>query len=221
MISYRMLFGILTLGQLLLSQSARSESNFSVAKHSNYSVTISSHATVTLNPGGPRGADQILRKVSELLKTKDGQDDVSCNITFVRHGKITSFVSTNAPAVIESAADRDAVHAEKSLIKVVRRIKFCRDGKPALQGNEDYGGCAWNPGGTPSIIVSYPLGLDEIAWAHEFGHTTGLEHRPGQHNLMDPVYAAERRRISQCECNSFHSGPTVLSATGPWRCNGP
>jgi hypothetical protein len=207
--------GVFLSGQLLLAERGLSQADPSIPV--THRVTISSHATVPLNPGGPRGADEILRKASELLQIKDGPLDIACNISLVRDGEITSF-ATNAPAVIENAADRDAIHAEKSFIKVVRQIKFCREGKPKLEGNENYGGCAWNPGRTPSIIISYPLEFDEVVWAHEFGHTTGLDHRPGPDNLMDPDYALARRQISRCECNSFHSGPKVLSATGPWQC---
>ena len=53
-------------------------------------------------------------------------------------------------------------------------------------------------------VVRYVDTLEGILWAHEYGHTRGLQHRDADPNaVMNGIIGPTRRRITADECNAY------------------
>jgi hypothetical protein len=171
-----------------------------------YSLTVSRHQDVALSADD---VDKILADASKMLQKDSARtsnpNNVACKVTFKRNGPVTTFASPDAPKIIRTAADRDAIHREKAHVKVVEKIKFCR-GDPA-----EFAGCAWPPQDkSRSIIVvrDPPAPAPAILWAHEFGHRMGLRHR-GEPLALMTVCDLKRNQVqvTRKECKCFLDGP--------------
>ena len=178
-----------------------------------HSLTVSIHEGVTPKLGAS-DVKGILAAASRLLQTKDDAQDVSCNVGFALKGEVGTF--TSAPAVINTAADLEAVHSVPADVKVVQTIKYCV-GKFSEEG---FLGCAWRPEGRPKTVIVASLvgdGMAPLVWAHEYGHTTGLLHRQDKNGfaLMTPcAIQAFSRHVDQVECDHFIAGPVTSYPPG-------
>jgi len=195
----RTIVAIACLGALLWVEPAGAQH---AGARKEYSLTVSVHDDVR-----PRLSDrevrELLKGASELLKSNH------CDVTFKLKGTVQTFASPSTPAVIRTAAQRDAVHEVEADVKVVKDIRFCR---PDL-GNL-FNGCAFPPSkGSKSIIVTHARAktapLRSILWAHEFGHRTGLQHRAASDALMTacPNLSGDETEVNQDECHCFLLGP--------------
>lgn len=177
-----------------------------------HELTVRHHPNIALSDDQ---VDSILAEASKILKKN------SCDVTFKRKGPVRPFGSSSTPEAIGSEADRDAVHRERSDVKVVGALNFCRDEGP-------HAGCAWDPAGPDqppqrrSMIVSPQSDARRagLLWAHEFGHRTGLWHRSEVDALMticelnlDAVIPQEK--VNSYECNCFMGGPGSCSKPEP------
>jgi len=163
-----------------------------------HALTVAIHPQV--NPSLTQNEiEQILQLASGLLHAS------RCGAGFSLKS-LTSF--TSAPAVINDAADLEAVHSVPADVKVVQEVNFC------IRGAENgLIGCSWRPNDRPrTMIVTtrvHGFGLDRILWAHEFGHVAGLAHRSDDRRaLMTPCgLDAFNLRINRDECRHFVAGP--------------
>jgi hypothetical protein len=181
-----------------------------------YSLQVSRHESVALSADE---VDEILADMSKILQKDSAHvsppNNVRCNVTFKRKGPVATFGSPNRQGIIDTRADRDAVHREDADVKVVNEINFCR-GEPAK-----FAGCAWPPPlGRRSMIVvrNPPAPFPGILWAHEFGHRTGLRHRSDALALMTICdLKGNQVQVTQDECNCFLSGPGSCTRQDPRR----
>jgi hypothetical protein len=165
-----------------------------------YSLTVKVHRSITLTNAQ---VDRILAGASQLLKKKDGANDVACKVSFKRKGRVEPFASDDTPAVIKNRSDLDAVHKEQAQVKVVQEIDFC------VGKHGSYEGCTWpHDVGINSMIVVHPGRARANLWAHEFGHRTGLRHRTEPGALMTMCNLSTGHvKVSKDECKCFHAGP--------------
>jgi hypothetical protein len=155
----------------------------------------------------PKEVQSIVANVSKLLN--------SCNVMFKLNGKITRFPA-GTPGDILNEYQLEAVHRVTTCgstpncsdVKVVRRIKFCK-----TFNKDGYVGCSWRgpENGPKTMIVTHTLrtyGIRHIVWAHEFGHTTGLQHRVDPGALMTQCdMDGSTVQVKDVECNCFRAGP--------------
>jgi hypothetical protein len=159
-----------------------------------YRLTVSAHEQVR-----PKLTEKIvngiLERASKLLTVRN-----QCGVTFKLNGPITSF-APGTPNIISSEDDLEAVHREAADVKVVSTITFCKKDGTFI-------GCAWRRYGPKTVIVTQRLlAVRHILWTHEFGHTTGLQHRADKGVLMTPCdLALSNVVINQDECNCFLAG---------------
>lgn len=157
--------------------------------------------------------ESILADASKLLTIRN-----KCPVTFkLDYPNPIIPLPAGTPKDISTEEQLEAVHRVTACgstphcsdIKVVETISFCK--KFMKNG---YVGCAWRrpENGPKTMILTYTqrtLGIRHIAWAHEFGHTTGLQHRddlPGA--LMTQCFMDGRTvQINRVECNCFRAGP--------------
>ena len=165
-----------------------------------YPVSVSVHKDLRRELDR-KAVKDILARASELLK--------HCRVGFKLEGPIKTFRSPSTPPVVTSEAERDALHHLDGDVKVVEHIKFCREDL----GNF-FNGCAFPPAPhSKSIIVTHKRAkttpLRAILWAHEFGHRTGLTHRPEQNALMTGCrnLFGDQIQVSEDECECFRAGP--------------
>jgi hypothetical protein len=173
-----------------------------------HQLTVSIHEEVRPTPTR-QDVEKILEGASNLLKRNDSVVQNDCDVTF-KLKELKTFSST--PADITNAADLEAVHRVDADVKVVQTITFCKgETRPA-----GFLGCAWRPEGRPKTVIvanSAPRDLRHIVWTHEFGHTTGLEHRQRDNSaLLDPLMTACGLEaftvgVNRNECGCFRSGP--------------
>jgi hypothetical protein len=109
-------------------------------------------------------ADTILAAASSALRNNDGPGDVECSATFRRDGNVGTF--TQGDGSIDSEREYDAVADGAGDVFVVNAINWC--GGPIANAI----GCA----DSDSMIV-VRAGSEGVVWAHEYGHTQGLNHR--------------------------------------------
>jgi hypothetical protein len=157
-------------------------------------LEISKHSTITLDNDK---ASEILAASSAILLTKTGEDDVACNVAFVRNGDVANF--NTAPAEIDDFGDLIAVAQEQGLVAVVQEITWC--GEPFLVPLAGCGGSEWGV-----IVTPRPnLARDAVVWAHEFGHYKGLGENENLGFLMYETENAANVKVTQNECDSFRT----------------
>jgi len=164
-----------------------------------YSLTVSVHESLHPRLTAPE-VTRLLKGTSDLLN--------KCNVRFTLKGSVKTFSS--APAIIRdgSASDRDAVYAVDADVKVVHEINFCHPGLP-----KPFNGCSFpfEMGRNSMIVTHIRAGSDElrsILWAHEFGHRTGLQHRPQPEAIMSGCgLEGFQDDVTDDECRCYFSGP--------------
>jgi hypothetical protein len=188
-----------------------------------YSLSVSVHDS--LQPLSEVDVRAVLSDASRTLQKDanhvDTDGDVACNVAFALKGPIRRFGSPDTPAIVDES-HIEAIHRVDAdvgdvdfHVKVVKEIKFCRQGPPS-----EFHGCSF-PSRFRSIIVVHQPGFpDHLLWPHEFGHLTGLPHRiePGvaaslgqPHALMTPCGTGRLSntsvQVNRAECDSLLSGP--------------
>ena|SRR5689334_13788490 len=186
---------ILWLGLFLWAEPASAE------KPKVYDLTVSQQEGVN-PPLTKKAVKTILQDASKALVSQ------GCNVKFRLKGGIGTFKS--APATIENESDLEAAHNVPADVKIVQKIHFC----VGKHDDEGYVGCSWRPEGrTKTVIVTRLAGGSSrrpLVWAHEFGHTTGLQHRADSKNLalMTPCGINTFNEIvTKDECQCFLGGP--------------
>jgi hypothetical protein len=169
-----------------------------------HSLSVSRHVNV---PFSESQVDDILTAASKILHTAG-----ACDVTLKRIGPIQTFTSPNRDAIIRNQSDRDAVHRENFdssvvNVKIVKEIVYC------IPPNKGFRGCSYPPT-FKSIIVAADRPFPELVWPHEFGHQTGLWHRPVDKDkvmaatvLMSPcALGADNVQLNQDECTCLQQG---------------
>lgn len=140
-------------------------------------------------------ADGILNDATNIARTFDGGEDVSCYINMVRQGNVQQFNTGNG--IINSEDDYDEIYGLAGNIKVVNQINWCGGFIPNVIG------CATR-GGNSLIVVRFTANQEGILWLHEFGHNQGIE---GDYNIpnrvMNGTININNRRITSGECSKF------------------
>jgi len=176
-----------------------------------YSLTVSIHQAVQ-----PRLTEKvvegILKRASKLLQKDPGHLDrpnnVKCNVTFKLDGPVRTFALPSTPKAIQNEDQLEAVHRESADVKIVESINFCKK-----YSSKGFIGCSWRRDGPKTMIVTPSLGIAHILWAHEFGHTAGLQHRVDDPAaLMTPCdLFYDSVKINDDECGCFVGGPGYCS----------
>jgi hypothetical protein len=139
--------------------------------------------------------DRILGDDSDVLQQNDGSGDVACGVAFSRNGNVTAFATGDGS--IDTQAEFNEVNGLAGNVKVVNTITWCGTLKPNVIG------CAPIPGNS-FVVVPFTPALEGILWAHEYGHTQGLNHRDDDPNaVMNGTITSNRRRVTADECTPF------------------
>jgi hypothetical protein len=178
-----------------------------------HSLTVSIHPAA--NPKVTQDEiEKILKGASDILQ---GHTTITphnnCKVEFKLKGLVTW---TSGPADITDDIDLEQVQEVPADVKVVQSITYCAQ----EHNNGGYAGCAWRPKLRPRTMIvarsefSLSMGNGPMIWAHEYGHTTGLNHRyhkgilSDSENLMTPCdLEIASQPINQFECDHFLKGP--------------
>jgi hypothetical protein len=145
-------------------------------------------------------AKTILAQASSVLQTKDGPDDVACNVTLSLAGSVSTF-DFPIPDELYTPADFEAVCSRPTYIHLVNAINNC--GGLSMPG---LAGCSETPGKCIVVVRLYdptPLDKEGILWAHEYGHTKGLQHRNDERAIMNAYLGPTERCVNVAECEAF------------------
>ena len=95
-----------------------------------------------------------------------------------------------------SQADFNTINGLPGRVKVVNQINWCGGLKPNVIG------CAPVPGNS-QIVVRFIANQEGILWAHEYGHTRGLNHVAGATSIMNGTISTTHTTLTQNEGDSF------------------
>ena len=137
-------------------------------------------------------ADRILAGATRVLRSRDSGSDVSADVILQRNGDVRVIPG---PAVITSDADRARIGASGVQVAIVEAVRFCTAMKPGILG------CA--PIGGRYMVLVRQNSLEDIIWAHEFGHNCGLNHRNDSSALMYTEAGSSRRSLNDAEARSY------------------
>src|SRR5262249_31936486 len=115
----------------------------------------------------------------------------------IRSGPVTSF--NKGTGNIDSEDDFDQVVGLPGYVKVVNDIAWCDGLIPNVVG------CSPQPGDS-MVVVRFAANQEGILWAHEYGHTKGLDHRNDSNAVMNPTVGPTRLMINASECNAYLNG---------------
>ena len=177
-------------------------------------------------------ADSVLLKASEVLVVRDAGNDIECPVRFLRSGSVSNHAGVSNTINTDSQMNR--VMNLSGYAKVVHKINRCgglsamtiigcaRAAPTQSMVMEDLkdndvvstpASCVTCEGGlcydicaaldpNPTIVGLVPL--EGMLWAHEFGHTKGLNHRLGDARaVMNDVIATFSRNVIRSECDAF------------------
>lgn len=170
-------------------------------------LSISRYTSASLNDAE---ADTILQDASTILQTRDSSVDVSCPLRLTRDGAVGTF--TSGTGVVDSESSFNAVCAEPGYVHVVNQIDWCGAFIP------DVIGCASTPGDCMVVIrfTPAPPVQEGILWAHEYGHTKGLDHRDAADAVMRSFIGPTHRLLTAAESTAFlKSMQPLFSSTSP------
>jgi len=178
-------------------------------------LTVSIHPDVS-PPMYQQEVEGILKGASDILQ---GRTPITphnnCKVEFKFKGFIP--FPQSLPADIKNETDLEKVQEVPADVKVVNSITYCAE-EPQKNGVL---GCAWRRDvKLPRTVIvtrwgSAPGdGIAPVLWAHEYGHTTGLNHRYHKgvlsysENLMTPCeLEVVSQPINDDECDHFLKGP--------------
>ena len=166
-------------------------------------VTVWRHSSVGLTSAE---ADRILADMGGILQGKDAVNDVPTSVRFIPNGPIRTLPG-HVPAVIQSAAQFEALRRVGPGVKIVRAIRWCSGPGGSIIG------CA--PVGSREVnlaAVRFTPNQEGILWVHEYGHNVGLSHRQNDGNaIMFPSMAPNRKVVSLDESRKYLAGPEALT----------
>lgn len=154
-----------------------------------YRLSIGRVASVPLSNAE---ADRILAGATKVLRDRDSASDVGANVVLQRSGDVRVI---SGPGVVSSPEDRARIGASGVTIGIVDAIQFCSSGKPGVVGCTPIGG--------NYMVLVRQSRYEDIIWAHELGHMTGLNHRAGNDALMNVSAGASRRSLVSNEAGAF------------------
>lgn len=159
---------------------------------------------------------KVLKDASDKLQ-QGSDEQPGCKVGFRLKGQITTFKYPGPD--ITNAQRLEAAHHVRADIKIVRSVTYC----VGEQHPAGYYGCSWRPKGRKTVIVIGPLSgaPDDVLWAHEFGHTTGLLHRYDERNqnLMTPCdLSGATKEVNTDECRHLIAGPVKHPPQGGDEC---
>jgi len=141
-------------------------------------------------------ADRILCNAGNILQIRDSANDVACPVEL---GRVGNIATAEGPISIDSQAELDQVFALPGYVKVVDEINYC-GGMMAPSAV----GCGGRREGRPRMVVErYFANSEGMVWAHEYGHTKGLEHRTDSSAAL--MYPSGGREVNATECAAFRS----------------
>jgi hypothetical protein len=152
-----------------------------------------SRYTTTNLPNGD--ADTNYTAARTVLSTNNGSGDVSCDVSALsRNGDVSTFTTGNG--IVNSQSDFNTIIGLAGFTKVVNQINWCGTISP------NWIGCTPTPGSS-MLVVRYTANQEGILWAHEYGHSRGLNHRNDSDAIMNPVIGTNRTKVNQTECDSY------------------
>lgn len=162
-------------------------------------ISVRRHSSVAISDAE---ASAILADFSDVINTADSPSDFACAgdfgpsavpVIYLKDGSVGTY---SGPSEINSSADFNAVTSQPGYAKVVSAITWCGGFGPNIIG------CAPVPGNSFAVLRVSPS-VEGILWAHEFGHTVGLNHREQAGAVMRGTIGASQRNINEAECEDF------------------
>lgn len=143
---------------------------------------------------------QWLDAASAIFQSRDGgcRNKMPCRFALKLKGTIALFKDSG---YIEDTADLVRIHGiTKADLMIVKKIA-----SSACQG--ELGSTILGCTGADWIAVARPPGNinPAVVWAHEYGHFSGLGHRPGQCELMNRFYDPRNLFLSPEDCATIQS----------------
>ncbi len=153
-------------------------------------LSIAQHGELKQKVSGA-DADAILKSITTMFASRN------CEIRALRDGPVAVFNDQQGPFAINSVEDYERLRSVPQDIRVVGEINYC-------SGRYDLAiaGCS-DIGGQLMTVRRFSKKLEPIIWAHELGHTTGLQHRDDPGALMNREAVAGNTDIRPEECTSF------------------
>lgn len=152
-------------------------------------------------------ARAILQEMTKTLREKqEPPDDASLDREFVLDGNVEEF--TTGTGIISSEKEfNDLLTKENADILVVRKILWCGGRLSGILGCANLNG---------SRLTAVPHDLENIIWAHEYGHLAGLDHRDEPRDdpkaVMTSFVDPTHRVINEFEHDAY---TTRIEGRGP------
>jgi len=161
-----------------------------------HTITVARAATVSISP---TNVAAILNEGSLLVNTRQLKEDCRCCTSFVFGGLSTFTPSATMPDVIKDEQDyNNVIQNVHATVRVVNTINWC--GKQPIVAGFVALGCA-GVGARNSVVVAQ--GAGGMAWAHELGHTYGLQHNLDSRNNVMFEEVGPGTLVNVRECLSF------------------
>jgi hypothetical protein len=145
-------------------------------------------------------AGQIVQSSGKVLQIKDATDDVVCDVKL----QVDSIDPLETgDGVVDSKLAFDALFAgttpaaPRRDVRVVSEITWCG----AIIASA--AGCGDPPPGLRVAVARRGNDREGILWAHEVGHTRGLQHRPDLTALMNPTILPDHNVLHSSECTDY------------------
>src|SRR5262249_6043356 len=116
-------------------------------------------------------------------------------LSLLRNGNVAVFNTGNG--MINSNADFNTINGLPGRIKVVNQINVC-----GATISPNIIGCAPIPGSS-QVVVRFTAAEEGILWAHEYGHTRGLNHRNDATAVMNGTISPAHSMVNNQECNDY------------------
>jgi len=165
---------------------------FTTAAEKHVSLDIRRFPTTPL---GDAAADSITAGATTALQINDGPGDEACFVHFSRDAGVALLASGDGS--IDSSAEFNAAVSLPGNVMVVNQINWCSGFQAGIIG------CSPTPGDS-EVVTRFPGSMEGLLWAHEYGHTRGLQHRSDPNAIMFPFIGPTNKRVTASECNAFH-----------------
>jgi hypothetical protein len=146
--------------------------------------------------------DTNFTNASTALGVDSGANDVPCGLTLQRLDSY-NFSGGGSSDVVDTQAEYEDTrdNAANSYTTIVNTLNWC-----VAIGS--WGGCGFPTGGARPYLVTRALAVSAqagIVYAHEFGHTTGLNHDNTGQQIMDPdvLTTTDNRVLNVNVCDFF------------------
>lgn len=204
LLTFLALISMLILLHLLLSCSSRTSSpKAALAPPLQRSLAIGRFRTSTLDDAA---ADHALSLASQIISNN------SCALSLTRSGPVSQFPT--GTGIILTQADYKNMCAQPGYVHVVNQINWCDGTTDALGCSDTPGKCMVLVRWTPDATQDPAQQEEGILWAHEYGHTKGLQHRNDSDVIMNPVLGPSHLKISSCECDAYLERGSCSAAAG-------